>query len=338
MALASARALLAQHSVARSTTARAVRHMPAFGLRRGVTWEPTSYWKERKPFEHVEGKEAATTRGTVRFFGGTTDGNAATLDFSPHAEHVTNIGPPREEVVTLTDLRHFEPPVSLACEGCEWLAAPTKLREEELLHPDKKAVEACIRAKYFDECAKLVQQRTGANKAVAYNWRHRRQDKDAARGSPKKYSSRPLTTFHMDNDRDTAVTNLRKNLPPEEAEQWLSKHWAIVNVWRSLGETVQQFPLGLLDAGTIDWARQTAPIWTRNNYKSHFSALLQSPGYKFYYVSNMRPDEVLLFKDFDSWSTSDFSGIAHGAFEDHKSPPNAALRRSIEVRVLVLYD
>jgi hypothetical protein len=144
--------------------------------------------------------------------------------------------------------------------------------------------------------------------------------------------------MHMDNDAQTAEVNLRRVLGDEEAERWLSKHWGIINVWRPVGETVRQWPLALVDSTVFSRDEATQPIFTKNNYKSHFTALTYNPDYRFYYVSDLSPDEALLFVDYDSEPKGNLVGMAHGAFEDHNSPLDAPLRRSIEVRCLVLYD
>jgi hypothetical protein len=149
----------------------------------------------------------------------------------------------------------------------------------------------------------------------------------------------------MDNDAETAAVNLRRVLGNEEAERWLSKHWGIVNVWRPVGDVVRQWPLGLVDARSLSPSRDTVPIYTRNNYKTHFTALKYSSRLRFYYVSNLAPDEALIYVDFDSVPGGEEAsghgpglGMAHGAFEDLGAPEVTPRRRSIEVRCLVLYE
>lgn len=139
------------------------------------------------------------------------------------------------------------------------------------------------------------------------------------------------------------MVNLRRVLGDEEADRWLSKRWGIVNVWRPVGDVVRQWPLALVDSRTLVRSCDTVPIYTRNNYKTHFTALKYSPHLRFYYVSNLAPDEALVFIDFDSAGNGASSGasalgMAHGAFEDHSAPKMVPRRRSIEVRCLVLYD
>ena len=96
------------------------------------------------------------------------------LNFKKGSEHESNFGPSLERVVNITDLRHFVPRTSIRDEGVEWVHAPSVLSEDKLLAPNNGDVEAFVRGPYFDECAQIVKDRTGASKAVAYNFRHRR--------------------------------------------------------------------------------------------------------------------------------------------------------------------
>ncbi len=143
---------------------------------------------------------------------------------------------------------------------------------------------------------------------------------------PYKSSAKPLPNFHIDNDFKAAEVNLRRVLGDREADGWLSKRWSIVNVWRPVGDVVvRQWPLALLDSRTLMLESDTVPIYTLNNYKTHFTALKYSPHFRFYYVSNLAPDEALVFVDFHSAGSSASSsasalGMAHGAFEDLGAP------------------
>jgi hypothetical protein len=157
---------------------------------------------------------------------------------------------------------------------------------------------------------------------------------------PYKFSNKPLPNFHMDNDAETAEANLRRVLGEEEAQRWIGKRWGIVNLWRPVGDVVRQWPLALVDSRTVQYGRDTVPIITKHNYKSHFTALRPQEHFRYYYVSNLAPDEALLFVDYDSAQKGreNVVGMAHGAFEDHNAPERYPRRRSIEVRSLVLYE
>lgn len=95
----------------------------------------------------------------------------------------------------------------------------------------------------FEEVAKLVQQRTIASKTLPYNWRYRRLEKGYVPGNTATgYLTKPLATFHMDNDRETAEMNLRKYLRDTEAERRLGKGW-VSSIFGNL--SVNRFCSGL---------------------------------------------------------------------------------------------
>ncbi|KAH7000595.1 hypothetical protein EDB80DRAFT_895786 [Ilyonectria destructans] len=193
-------------------------------------------WSNTEPFEHVPWPSPSTTKGTIRFLGPTKDGKPAFLNFKRGEEHQTNFGKSLETVVDVTDLRDFEPPTTLAFEGIEWVYAPSVLSEDKLLAPDKANVEAFVRGPYFEECAQLVKDRTGAARSIAYNFRHRRIHQDPNLLDLYNFSAKPLPNFHIDNNAETAAVNLRRVLGDKEAARRLSKRRGIVNVWRPIGD------------------------------------------------------------------------------------------------------
>ena len=67
---------------------------------------------------------------------------------------------------------------------------------------------------------------------------------------------------------------------------------------------------------------------TRDGYNLSYSA-----AHRWYYFPRMRPDEVLVFKIYDSGDAR-INGVPHTAFVDPTSPPDAAPRQSIEVRTI----
>ena len=56
-----------------------------------------------------------------------------------------------------------------------------------------------------------------------------------------------------------------------------------------------------------------------------------------YYFPDMAPDEFLLIKIYDSAGDGIARLTAHTAFDDPTSPPDAAPRRSIELRALLFF-
>ena len=52
----------------------------------------------------------------------------------------------------------------------------------------------------------------------------------------------------------------------------------------------------------------------------------------------MTRDEALVFKVYDTDASAGVRFTAHTAFDDPNTPPDAAIRESIEMRALVFYD
>ena len=85
-------------------------------------------------------------------------------------------------------------------------------------------------------------------------------------------------------------------------------------------------PLAVADYRSIDLERDLAETST-NSFR-------YNPGHAWYYLSDQTPDEVTLFKCFDS-DVNKARFAAHLAFADKTSPADAPLRQSIEVRAMV---
>jgi len=66
-------------------------------------------------------------------------------------------------------------------------------------------------------------------------------------------------------------------------------------------------------------------------------AITYDPAHRWYWFPQMRPDEALVFKTFESEKTGRARWTAHTAFEDPTTPPDARPRESIEIRTLAFF-
>mmetsp|Transcript_42700 Transcript_42700/g.103266 ORF Transcript_42700/g.103266 Transcript_42700/m.103266 type:complete len:385 (-) Transcript_42700:71-1225(-) len=127
------------------------------------------------------------------------------------------------------------------------------------------------------------------------------------------------------------------------------RRFALINVWRNIDpeNPVQELPLACADAQGVvmDDLRTLSIHYPDRVGQNYFVA--HSPNHKWTYFPEMTHDEVLLIKQWDSLgviidndgdtkeNTSCFA--IHSAFADPSSPPTARPRRSIEVRVAVIW-
>lgn len=137
--------------------------------------------------------------------------------------------------------------------------------------------------------------------------------------------------------------------PDLDASALKSHRWAIINLWRPLNNPVTRDNLACCDARTVDEEDLVAVYANLSeklrNAKSGYSFAAKARSeawevrgnekHRWYYASNVTPDEALLIKQFDSKQ-----GIArrtpHTAFaaaEDY-----GPTRQSIEVRCLCFWE
>jgi hypothetical protein len=138
-----------------------------------------------------------------------------------------------------------------------------------------------------------------------------------------------------------------KNHP--EAEQLKQNRWAIVNLWRPLNAAVTRDNLACCDARTAEeedlvalYADLSPELQNaKNGYnfaagsRSEAWEVKANKKHEWYYAANMKPDEALLIKQFDSKQ-----GIArrtpHTAFASEED--YGPTRQSIEVRCLCFWE
>jgi len=110
-----------------------------------------------------------------------------------------------------------------------------------------------------------------------------------------------------------------------------------INVWRPLAEPLRDSPLALCDASSVEARdlRETDLLYPDRT--GHIYYLTHNPAHRWYFASDMRTDEVWLFKNYDSATDGRARFTPHTAFADpthHQVSP----RESIELRAFALFD
>jgi hypothetical protein len=140
---------------------------------------------------------------------------------------------------------------------------------------------------------------------------------------------------------------MRDKFGDKEAEERLTRRFSIVNAWRSMNGTLEQWPLTVCDARTIDalnltQTRREAPVRPDPSFEynrpSETRHAIFDPAHKWYWFPRMTADEVLLFKNYDTLTDGTARYALHSAFEDPNTPANPVPRETIETRAFVFYD
>jgi hypothetical protein len=190
-----------------------------------------------------------------------------------------------------------------------------------------------IRAHYFPRVANLLQRLTGAKDVAIFDHTLRSSEVVGVSGGRRA----PVLRVHNDQTPDSARSRLLAELPPREAQSWLNCRFSIVNVWQPLGEPVENYPLALCDKRTLSEDDVLAADIYFEGRKGEVQVFKPNPAHRWYYFPLMTPQEVLIFKIYDS--AAGMAGMtAHTAFEDPGSPGGSRPRASIETRAFLRHE
>jgi len=228
--------------------------------------------------------------------------------------------------VQVEDARGLED--QLGFDQCGFQLLKHVSRATDLRDPDQR--EGIYRA----EVADLVQGITGADKVIAFYMAIRDNNPDVV-GEVR----RPAPIVHLDFDADTVALYAREQLELEGADvdYWMSQRYAAYNVWRGL-VPVREMPLAVCDGRTVE-SELLHPVRTemQAGVPTPYRGLVleYSPSQRWYYYKDMNPDEVMVFKQFDS-ERGQVHCNPHTAFDDHRPAP-AQRRVSLEARAFAFF-
>ena len=231
--------------------------------------------------------------------------------------------PAEEHRVRIRSLRPGAGELALERNGFVLVREPTKMKN----FYDAQEVKRV----YYPEVFDFVKRLNGAAKVVAFG--------EIARsdGTQTGDGRRPAYGAHVDYGDSTVRRFAEDILGREEAARWLSMRYVLMNLWRPIAP-VYRTPLALCDASSVARADlndseirgglndpDRPSMWGFN--------LSYNPSHRWYYAPRMQPDEVLVFKLFDS-DASRVQWTGHTAFDDSTAAPDAPARESIEIRTI----
>jgi hypothetical protein len=234
--------------------------------------------------------------------------------------------PADDHRMTLTDLRPLQDQITIDRNGFALLDHRTAVTD----FFDPVQVEQV----FYPEVIALAKQLNGAVHAVAFGPVPRSDDPASKQGRLPAFGA------HVDYGRRT-IEEMTRPLLGDLADHWFAKRVVLMNFWRPI-TTVYRTPLALCDASTVladdlndseirgglDDPKR-APLYGFN--------LSYNPAHRWYYVHQMRPDEMLAFKLYDS-DPSRPQWTGHTAFTDPESALDAPPRQSMEVRTVSFID
>jgi len=196
-----------------------------------------------------------------------------------------------------------------------------------------------IRRVYFAESVEFLKRVTGAAEVRVFDHTLRRRvSGENDRSTKPNIPRQPANRVHVDQTANSGVSRLRLEYP-DEADALLRRRVTIVNLWRLIKSPVLDAPLAVCDARSVAPQDLVASDLVFPDRRGETYNLVYNPGQRWFYAPEMRADEVLLLKCFDSRDDGAVARFApHTAFIDPSAPPDAPPRESIELRTFVIFD
>jgi len=190
---------------------------------------------------------------------------------------------------------------------------------------------------YYPEVEALIRRVAGASRVLVFDHTLR----SGSEGEREaKLVREPVLSAHNDYTEWSGPQRVR-DLMGAEAEALLSRRFAIIQVWRAAyadaAEPIRSNPLAMADARSV--APEDLLIAERRypNRVGQTYRLKYSPRHRWFYFPEMRRDEALVFKVYDSAKDGRARFTPHTSFDDPATPPGAPPRQSIEARALAFF-
>lgn len=203
--------------------------------------------------------------------------------------------------------------------------------------------EAAVRERYYPETQAVMQQLTGALLVIVFDHNVR----SAVRAARSETGVRvPVDQIHNDYTEQSGPKRRREILEAAGRSDLADRHFAFVNLWRPIVGPVWDNPLAVCDAHSVDPADLIATDihhfgeddLTVPRHVGQIYSVRHNPAHRWFYVSEMRPDEVLLLKCYDSHADGRARFMPHTGFRNPACPSEFVPRESIEARTLVVFD
>ncbi|MBI4205313.1 MAG: methyltransferase [Betaproteobacteria bacterium] len=194
---------------------------------------------------------------------------------------------------------------------------------------DKQELESA----YYAEIEQLIKEVSGAARVVVFD--HTLRSGDEAEREARLVRE-PVLSAHNDYTEWSGPQRVR-DLLPEEAEALLKRRFAIIQVWRAINQPIQSNPLAIADARSVAFGDLMVAERRYPNRVGQTYRLRYNPAHRWFYFPEMRRDEALVFKVFDSEKDGRARFTAHTSFDDPGTPPGAPPRQSIEARALAFF-
>jgi hypothetical protein len=274
----------------------------------------------------------ASVLGQLAYVGNMAAQPAVYVCDPPAGEPAENF--PRDvRLVAIHDIRAAKELPSLDVQGFEYLTMA--LPSIDFQDADQ------IRGRYYPMMERLALDLTKGSKARVFDHlvRSRSQSQNLHDFGRRVKGVAANALGHVHNDYSEASGRLRLQMVlGDPAAVAAVRHYCIINLWRSIGGVIEDTPLALCDARSVA-VQDLVP--SRIHYADRVGEILLSHAsekHRWSYMGEMGIQHLVAFKQFDSRIDGVPRFVPHCAFDLPTAAAAKIPRRSIEVRVLVVFD
>lgn len=253
-------------------------------------------------------------------------GRMETFHANDHSRDTVRLDP---HVVEITDARSLRPGPTLDRNGFQLVAFPSAVTDWR--DPVQPA------AVHPAEVQAFILRLTGADAVVVAGPPILRFGERSAEAGTRD-NSNAARLVHSDTAIATAEAQTRDANPHPDRPIRRSAHY---NVWRAFSGTPIDVPLTVCDWSSVsedDIVEATAAFDRDGSVVWSFTAMTfrHSPAHRWYTFSDMAPDEVIVFKRFDT-DPDKPRFLPHTAFSDPTVAADVAPRASVEMRAIAYW-
>ncbi|HTS54191.1 MAG TPA: CmcJ/NvfI family oxidoreductase [Burkholderiales bacterium] len=239
-----------------------------------------------------------------------------------------------QHMVPIRDARGIAHRLRLDEHGFELHSSPT--------HFAQFYDEAAVRERYYPEVQSLVRAITRSLAVIVFDHNVR----SAARAARGQSGVRvPVDQVHNDYTEDSGPRRKREILDAAGRPDLADRRVAFVNLWRPITDPVLDNPLAICDARSVSPGDLVATDiqhfgeedLTAPRHSGQIFSVRYNPAHRWFYVSEMRPSELLLLKCYDSRVDGRARFMPHTGFRNPACPSEFVPRESIEARTLVVF-
>jgi hypothetical protein len=194
--------------------------------------------------------------------------------------------------------------------------------------------ETAVRERYYPEVQTAMRSLTGAQAVIVFDHNVRSAAR-AARGEPGVRV--PVDQVHNDYTEYSGPRRKQDILDAAGRSDLADRHVAFVNLWRPIVGPVLDNPLAVCEAHSVS-PEDLVPTDILHfgeddlavpRHSGQIYSVRHNPEHRWFYVSEMLPDEALLLKCYDSRTDGRARFMPHTGFQNPACPSDFIPRESI---------